>query len=65
MRPSKVFRCLLSIFLEEINDYKGYSSIFLPQITVLDNPNVDLEKSWKGPGTVRMKMCGNPVLPKL
>ena len=37
----------LSIFLEEISDHNGYSSMFLPQLTVLENLNFDLEKSWK------------------
>ena len=36
----------LSIFLEEINDHKSHGSI-LPHITVLENLNFDLEKSWK------------------
>ena len=35
---------------------------FLPQITVLKNLNFDLERSWKSPGKMDMKKCGNPVL---
>ena len=34
---------------------------FLPQISILENLNVDVEKLWKGPGKMRMKKCGNPV----
>ena len=35
------------IFLEEINDHKGYGSIFLAQITFLVDLNVDLENAYE------------------
>ena len=48
----------LSIFLEEINDHEWLWQSSHSQITVLENSNVDLEKSWKSSGEMHMKSVG-------
>ena len=58
----KYIRNYNSLFFLERQMVIKATATFLPQITVLETLNFDLEKSWKSPGRMYMKMCGHPVI---